>query len=236
MPQQMYTTSEYLDKNPSWHVEDSPWKARHICEMITRNGLAPRRVCEVGCGAGEVLRQLQLSLGEDVELWGYDISAQAIELAQARANDRLHFVRKDLASEPASVTFDLTLAIDLLEHLEDYYAFLRRLAARTANLIVHFPLDLHLTNLVLARRFRRLRENYGHIHYFTKDTAIRALHDAGFTVIDHFYTEWVHELPEAGLRGQLQRYACKLLMPLAPDLTARVFGGSSLLILARPST
>jgi hypothetical protein len=34
-----YTTREYLDRNPTWHIEDSPWKAGQILKIIMRNNL-----------------------------------------------------------------------------------------------------------------------------------------------------------------------------------------------------
>jgi len=54
----LYLDGEYIAKNPEWHVEESPWKARQILRMLRKNHLAPKTVCDVGCGAGEVLRQL----------------------------------------------------------------------------------------------------------------------------------------------------------------------------------
>src|SRR5213075_586346 len=55
----IYQSGEYLDKNPTYHVEDSAWKARQIFQMIEKNRVKPASVCEVGCGAGEILKQLQ---------------------------------------------------------------------------------------------------------------------------------------------------------------------------------
>ena len=34
----MYKSGEYLEKNPTWHVEESPWKARQIMRMLARLG------------------------------------------------------------------------------------------------------------------------------------------------------------------------------------------------------
>ena len=34
-----YINGEYLEKNPTWDVEDSPWKAEHILKIINRNKL-----------------------------------------------------------------------------------------------------------------------------------------------------------------------------------------------------
>ena len=74
----LYLDGGYLAKNPAWHVEESAWKARQVLCMLRQNGVAPKTVCDVGCGAGEVLKQLGENLDAECEFWGYDISPQAI--------------------------------------------------------------------------------------------------------------------------------------------------------------
>src|SRR6267154_2076825 len=92
----IYQTGEYVAKNPTYHVEDSAWKAGQVFRLIEKHGLAPQTVCEVGCGAGEILKQLQLRLPATTRFFGYEISPQAFALCQERANDRLHFSCADL--------------------------------------------------------------------------------------------------------------------------------------------
>ncbi len=84
--EEMYTSGEYLEKNPTWHVEESPWKAKQIMRLIRRNGIAPDTICEAGCGAGEVLNQLQGKMAATCSFWGYEISPQAFALSESRAN------------------------------------------------------------------------------------------------------------------------------------------------------
>ena len=59
MPQELYTGGVYLEKNPLWHTDESPWKAKYVLRMMAKNGIAPKTICDVGCGAGEVLRLVQ---------------------------------------------------------------------------------------------------------------------------------------------------------------------------------
>src|SRR5947209_5456061 len=59
MSENMYTSGEYLEKHPTWHAEDSFGKAEEIIRMMARNNIMPKTICEVGCGAGEILKQLQ---------------------------------------------------------------------------------------------------------------------------------------------------------------------------------
>ena len=83
----IYQTGEYVERNPTYHVEDSSWKAGQILKLIEKHELRPLSICEVGCGAGEVLRQLQLSLPAQTEFFGYEISPQAFALCKARENE-----------------------------------------------------------------------------------------------------------------------------------------------------
>src|SRR5690242_17857261 len=89
MPANAFVTGEYLEKVPQWHTDDSVWKANGILQMLSRNGLISRRIGEVGCGTGEVLKQLQLRMDPDCVFLGYDIAPAAIALSQTRQNDRL---------------------------------------------------------------------------------------------------------------------------------------------------
>jgi len=47
-----YVTDEYFNNNPTWDVEDSPWKATQILEMLKKHNLNPQTIGEIGCGAG----------------------------------------------------------------------------------------------------------------------------------------------------------------------------------------
>ena len=47
--------SEYLNVNPTWHVEDSAWKTTQILKILGRNKITPHNVSEIGYGAGEIL-------------------------------------------------------------------------------------------------------------------------------------------------------------------------------------
>src|SRR3954447_10713433 len=78
----IYSNAEYLASNPTWHVEDSPWKAQKIYEILRRNNLKPSRIAEIGCGAGEILVQLKVHLPES-SFVGYEMSEQAFALARS---------------------------------------------------------------------------------------------------------------------------------------------------------
>ena len=52
----IYIDGSYANEHPQYHVEDSPWKAQQVLNILNKNRLIVQSVCEVGCGAGEILR------------------------------------------------------------------------------------------------------------------------------------------------------------------------------------
>ena len=129
---------EYLLKNPTWHVEDSPWKAKQILKMLNRHPINPKSIAEVGCGAGEILNQLYLALPTDLTFTGFDISIDAFNFAKERENERLKFRLGDFSETREK--FDLLLAMDVFEHVDDYMGFLRSCKRRSKYTIFHIPL------------------------------------------------------------------------------------------------
>ncbi len=229
----IYEDGTYLAHNPTWHEEDSPWKARQIHALMERNALAPRTVCEVGCGAGEVLRQLGLLLPPGVSLVGTEISPQAHARCATRAGPDLRFVLGDILEEDDGEVFDLVMAIDVVEHVEDCYGFLRRLRRRGRHAILQIPLDLSVQTVLRSSPLLKGRRTAGHLHLFTKETALETLRDTGYEIIDTVYTGGALDLPHRGWKANLLRVPRRLGFAVHRDLTVRILGGYSLLVLAR---
>ena len=228
----IYTDGSYLRRNPTWHAEDSRWKADHVFEILRKNRIAPMTVCEVGYGAGEVLHQLHGLMPDNVTFSGYEISPQAYEMARPKSKDRLSYHLKDLLEE-RDARFDVVLVIDVLEHVEDIYGFLRGLHPKGRHAVFHIPLDLSVYSVLRTTHIIDERRRTGHIHYFTKETALATLRDAGYEILDHYYTASAVELPRATLKENLARYPRRVLYKVNADLTVKLLGGYSLIVLAR---
>jgi SAM-dependent methyltransferase len=226
----MYADGTYLRNNPDWHTSDSPWKARHVKAMLDRNGLAPAAICEVGCGAGDVLLNLARLMPAHTHFFGYDISPDAYRICSAKAAANVEFHLANLLEQP--VRFDVAMAIDVFEHVEDYFAFLRKLRSKARYKLFHIPLDLSALGLLRPSPLLHSWRNVGHIHQFTKDTALAALQDTGYRIIDHTYTSGRTELPNLGWKSRLLKLPRNALYALSPDAAARIMGGYSLLVLA----
>lgn len=226
----IYETGEYVERNPTYHVEDSAWKARQILQMFRKNSLEPRTVCEVGCGAGEILKELQSNMPAETEFCGYEISPQAFALCKERGNEQLHFYCEDLlkADKPY---FDLLLCIDVVEHVQDYIGFLRDLHSKARYKLFHIPLDMSAQWVMRGQPILREREQAGHLHYFMKDTALAALRDVGYQVLDWSYTPGAIDQPRS-VKAKMASLPRRLLVRLNQDFAVRLLGGYSLLVLA----
>jgi cyclopropane fatty-acyl-phospholipid synthase-like methyltransferase len=227
-----YEDGTYLSKNPTWHEEDSPWKAQQIAKILKGNKINPTTICEIGCGAGEILNCLAGQYDNEVVLSGYDISPQAFEICKRKEKENLHFYLQDLLDE-GTPEFDVVLAIDVFEHVEDYFGFLRKLRTKGVHKIFHIPLDVSVQGVLRGSLMMKTRRLVGHLHYFTKETALATLKDTGYEVVDYFYTAVSIERPNRGWRANLLKLPRKLLFSIHQDACVRILGGYSLLVLAK---
>jgi Methyltransferase domain len=223
-----HVNGDYLKKNPTWHVEYSPWKAGNILQLLHQRNLKPHTICEVGCGAGEVLRQLQMKMDPRCEFWGYDIAPAAIEMAKQRENSSLRFDLVDFGHTDTPL-FDLLLILEVVDHVEDYLGFLRMLRTRADWKIFSFSLDISVQSAFRSGAFRQRREVHSHLHHFSKETALGTLEYAGYEIIDYFYPPSLAFSRLAKIAKPVRTAAFRA----APDLAVRLFGGYSLLVLAR---
>lgn len=231
----IYSSGKYLETTETWHAEDSPWKAAQILKLMNKNHVQPRSIAEIGCGAGVILKELsRIDCLCDTRFKGYDISPQAIELANRIETKNIQFSCEDLLSETNGDHFDLLLAIDVYEHIPDYMGFLVSCKKKADYKIYHIPLEVHVSS-VLRNTFLVNRYTLGHLHYFTADSAIATLKDTGHEVEDYYYTSpatelfYLHKSSKKALANIPRWLFSKLSVPF----TARIFGGYSLLVLAR---
>jgi hypothetical protein len=130
------------------------------------------------------------------------------------------------------VHFDCALCIDVIEHVEDYIGFVRSLKQRATYKVFHIPLEVSISS-VLRDAVMAARAQVGHLHYFTRETALATLRDVGYEIIDECYTASFLDMPGRTVRENLARLPRKALYALSPDLLVKTIGGCSLLVLAK---
>jgi ubiquinone/menaquinone biosynthesis C-methylase UbiE len=136
---------------------------------------APRRVLDVGCGTGYLLRRLATRLPAAIELVGIDAAPSMIEVAEAVADDgRLRFSLGVAEHLPyPDQTFDLVVSTTSFDHWADQQAGLAecaRVMVRGARLVLADQFSAWLLPTLLVGRRGKAR---------TKQRATRLITRAG---------------------------------------------------------
>ena len=226
-----YVNGLYLFDNPTWHEEHGEIKAAWIDRILTQNLLEPLTIVEIGCGSGEILVHLKQKRPE-AKVVGFEISPQAYEICSRKRADGLEFYLADYLKEDTHPA-DLVMAIDVLEHVSDYMGFLRLLKPTARYHLFHIPLDLSVQSLARGSSFQGIRYQTGHLHYFVKYTALATLEDCGYRIVDFVYTRSSQELPNKSMRTKIANIPRKITQMISEELSARFFGGYSILVLTR---
>lgn len=227
----IYEDGTYLANHPTWHEEDAAWKAKNIHKMIQKSNLHIKTLCEIGCGTGRILLELARLYGDDVKLHGFDVSSEAIGRCEKNMPNISCYHGDGLAIDNRN--YDLVLVIDVMEHIEDYFAFLRRVHEKGRHFIFHVPLDLSVQTVIRRSALLKRKNTSGHLHYFTKELALDALRSCGYAVQDVFYTRGSLELPGRSRKAKCLALPRRMSFAINQDIAVKVFGGYSLMILAK---
>jgi len=226
----IYTDGTYFDRSPTWDIEHSSWKSKYLINILNKNDIHPRSICDVGCGAGEILNQLFLNYSSEISYSGFEISPQAYNLCKNKEKENIKFHLGDICKEEAY--FDVVLLMDVIEHVEDLFGFLRNMKSKGKYKIFHVPLELFALNIMEGKIITRGITHPGHIHYFTKDIALEMLRVCGYEIIDWQYTP-IYELFKDSKDGKFLRIPRKMVFKMNSDVGVRTFGGISLLVLTK---
>ncbi len=150
--------------------------ADRTAELALSRCPAPRRILDVGCGTGYLLRELAARVPAAAELAGIDAAPAMIETARAAArDDRLRFSAGVAERLPfAAETFDLVVTTTSFDHWADQQAGLAecaRVLTPGGQLVLADLFSAWLWPTILLSRRDRAR---------TKPRATRLLAAAGF--------------------------------------------------------
>jgi SAM-dependent methyltransferase len=229
-PDQRYLTDDYVSQNPTWDMEDSPWKAALVSRILRSNGLVPTSICEVGCGAGSVLAELRTAYPE-AKLYGYDIAPAAARFWPRHTASNIDFQVGDFATVNKR-NYDALLLLDVIEHVRDPFAFLVGLRGSARYFVLHIPLDLSAISVVREEPILEVRRRVGHIHYYTKALALSLLEESGFKVIQWEYSGAAFNAPRRTWKSKVAAAPRWLAFRLNRDLGVRALGGETLVVLA----
>lgn len=226
----IYQDGRYLSRTGgTWHLEDSQFKATQVAEMLRKHpDIGVKSICEVGCGAGGILAELQRSLPEDTLFTGYEVSPQAYEISRRFTNEKCRFIMGDAFAD--SVQYDMVLVMDVVEHVEDCFGFLRKCRNKGATKLYHIPLDAHVSAIL---RGSNAWDSVGHIHLFTVETALRAIEYTGHKIIDWTLTPGALAKTVKSPGTRAANVVRTAISGISTKVAARLVGGYSILILAQ---
>ncbi len=127
----------------------------------------PRRVLEVGCGEGGQLRKVA-RLAPSAELFGFDLPSDELASRWEGLDAQMACGSAEHLPYPDD-SFDLVLALEVLEHVPDPDAVLAEIArVGTGDVVLSVPWEpvWRLGNLARGRYVSELGNTPGHIQHF----------------------------------------------------------------------
>jgi SAM-dependent methyltransferase len=227
-----YLNGDYAEKNPDWDSGDSGWKAANVARILSDHGLAPDDVVEIGCGSGAVLVALR-QLMPAASYSGYDIAPAAESFWSAPLAQGIRFELADFHATTRRKA-DAILLLDVIEHVGNPWDFLTSLRDRADHLVLHFPLDLSVSSVLREKPLLHVRDKVGHLHFYTKGLVLALMEECGYDVIEARFTGASLNSPNRGLRTKILGLIRRAIFMLDRDFGARLLGGETLMVLARP--
>ena len=149
-----------------------------------RDPLVPIRILDVGCGTGANLEMLsQFGTAE-----GVDVSDDALEFCRQKGLNAQKGLAETLPF--ADETFDLTTALDVVEHLDDDIAGLKemyRVTKKSGYSLIFVPAFMWLWGVQDDISNHRIR--------YTKTQIVERLEKAGYKIERATYANWTFFAP-----------------------------------------
>jgi ubiquinone/menaquinone biosynthesis C-methylase UbiE len=145
---------------------------RNIAALVRHAG--PRRLLDVGCGEGVVLRHLDRHL-HGVSVIGLDVDGTGLRVAQSQ--NTVSLVQGSVYDLPfASGSFDLVLCCEVLEHVEQPDVAMAELARVSRDrVLLSVPNEpiWRLSNMARGKYLRHFGNTTGHIQHWTRLAFLR---------------------------------------------------------------
>ena len=228
----IYQDGTYAKNNPTFGDGNADWKASSALKAIEKYKLDISDLAEVGCGGGQIILNVAEALKVNKAL-GYEPMPEAFAVADSRSNDQVKFINVSI-DENTKADHDLMLCFDVFEHIEDCFRFLRDLKETSKHFLFHIPLDMNAQLVLRTSQLMRVRDQVGHIHYYSRDSALATLKDCGYEIKGEFYTSAADSIHCKGFKSKVLNIFRKIGYKISKHFTVRLMGGYSLMVYAVP--
>ena len=137
---EIYKDGTYSALNPLFGDDTASWKTQNVLKAIDNFAIPHSSIAEIGCGGGAIIAAVCHELRSENAI-GYEPMPEAYEVAKRRENENLRFVNGSVSSGTKE-RFDLVLCLDVFEHVEDYFSFLRNIKLLAEHFLFHIPMDM----------------------------------------------------------------------------------------------
>jgi len=145
------------------------------------------KVLDVGCCNGS----FKQALNKSAECWGVEPFEKAAEIAKTKMDKVLMGSYDDVEKEIPDNYFDLILAFDVIEHMEQPWNFLQSIKkkmTKNASIILSIPNVRWIYNLkeLLYKKDWKYKDegilDITHLRFFTEKSIVRLLNENGFEI------------------------------------------------------
>jgi SAM-dependent methyltransferase len=245
-----YYNREYPRYAPLLHVKDSKWKVSKILPLIQEGKIKVEQILDTGCGAGFVLKELltELRIAHGI---GVDISTHMLKVAKrfSALKDAvsLSYIKADAATLPLkNQCLDMSLLIDVVEHVFNPYKVLLEQARVSRYMIVKVPLTMAvLARGILFSGHRTWKERLGHIHHFNMASFFNLIDSTGFDLVTYRIVKDDRKKIQAQVRAYVQKNVIKTfflvmllicgeaVFRLSKEIYAKMWSNAFLIVLAK---
>ncbi len=198
----LYHEDCYLKKHPSLHEIDSPWKIRKIIPLVDQfinyNTKDEINLLDVGGGAGLILKGISLYIekkyGLKVNKFALDLSLGILKIQKEKNLDLKKALNEDIChTSLKNKEIDLTLMIDVLEHIPNPKMALEELKRISNFVLMKVPLEdnLYFKALNFIKKSNKTYnsiEKFGHVYFYNYKSLKRHIEKNMGIVLNYYFT------------------------------------------------
>jgi SAM-dependent methyltransferase len=246
----LYTTDDYLVKNPGLHEEDSQWKVSKLGPLVDAFLVRQQKdeiiLLDVGGGAGAILAEIADMIRQhpniSVKKYALDLSPGALELQRARNPDIVKAMREDIRKTSlVDKEVDLALMIDVLEHVPEPNRALEELKRIAKFVIFKVPIEKTIWTWMAdfvrgPQRKQEILANIGHVNFYTPHELRSQIESDIGRIVEFRYANSFQPIrstklySELGLFQKLPFIIGPMLFKISPGLCLRIFVDSALFL------